>query len=314
MKIHLCILMHLLVVSYVRLMQGTDNHNSPKQVENQEAWEEMVRSASSLEELLQLTDYPDWKLWKCRLKLQQLLSSPESRTSSSASHRSARYASASYNLEILKVIDDEWQKTQCMPRETHVDVAKELGTSTNMFFKPPCVSVFRCSGCCNKEGMSCKNTSFSYVNKTLFTFSIPLRKDPEPVLIKVANHTECKCMEPSVIRRHVRPHRGNRCTLGLKNQGPHKLCDNGLIWDCMSSKCVPYPSTNKQADFSPVTKLSDCGPPRMFDENQCDCVCGNNCTRNYTMNHRNCSCQCSLNNEICATESKHFDQFSCRCK
>lgn len=77
-------------------------------------------------------------------------------------------------------IDDEWQKTQCMPRETCVDVAKELGTTPNMFFKPPCVSVFRCSGCCNKEGVTCRNTSTTYVNKTvspitLNTFSFRIR-------------------------------------------------------------------------------------------------------------------------------------------
>lgn len=64
-------------------------------------------------------------------------------------------------------IDDEWQKTQCMPRETCVDVAKELGTTTAMFFKPPCVSVFRCNGCCNKEGVNCRNISATYVNKTV---------------------------------------------------------------------------------------------------------------------------------------------------
>lgn len=43
----------------------------------------------------------------------------------------------------ILAIDEEWQRTQCMPRETCVDVAKELGTDPSMFFKPPCVSVYR---------------------------------------------------------------------------------------------------------------------------------------------------------------------------
>lgn len=43
----------------------------------------------------------------------------------------------------IPAIDEEWQRTQCMPRETCVDVAKELGTDPSMFFKPPCVSVYR---------------------------------------------------------------------------------------------------------------------------------------------------------------------------
>lgn len=63
-------------------------------------WERKVRSASSLDELLRLADFPDWKLWKCRLRLQQpqTFSSPPS----VGSHRSTRYAAESYSLEILK--------------------------------------------------------------------------------------------------------------------------------------------------------------------------------------------------------------------
>lgn len=34
---------------------------------------------------------------------------------------------------------------------------------------------------------------------------IPFRFVPEPVLIKVANHTECRCMEPAIIRRNAQP-------------------------------------------------------------------------------------------------------------
>lgn len=32
---------------------------------------------------------------------------------------------------------------------------------------------------------------------------------PEPVLIKIANHTECRCMEPAIIRRNAQLYRSN---------------------------------------------------------------------------------------------------------
>lgn len=38
---------------------------------------------------------------------------------------------------------------------------------------------------------------------------IPLKFVPEPVLLRVANHTECRCMEPAIIRRNAQPHRGS---------------------------------------------------------------------------------------------------------
>nr|XP_046247761.1 vascular endothelial growth factor D isoform X2 [Scatophagus argus] len=207
-------------------------------------WERNVRSASSLDELLKLTDFPDWKLWKCRLRLQQpeALSSPPS----AGSHRSTRYAAESYSLEILKAIDEEWQRTQCMPRETCVDVAKELGTDPSMFFKPPCVSIHRCSGCCNQEGVTCRNTTTVYVNKTVLSV-IPFKSVPEPVLIKVANHTECRCMEPAIIRRNAQPHRSSGCfPMRQLSQDSRRLCESGLIWDCSTDRCIPYPSSTPE--------------------------------------------------------------------
>ena len=72
-------------------------------------------------------------------------------------------------------IDNEWRKTQCMPREVCIDVGKEFGAATNTFFKPPCVSVYRCGGCCNSEGQQCMNTSTSYLSKTV---GVRLRHGP----------------------------------------------------------------------------------------------------------------------------------------
>uniref|UniRef100_A0A3Q3LXR9 Vascular endothelial growth factor D n=1 Tax=Mastacembelus armatus TaxID=205130 RepID=A0A3Q3LXR9_9TELE len=202
-------------------------------------WERKVRSASTLDELLRLTDFPDWKLWKCRLRLQQPENQTETFSSppSIGSHRSTRYAAESYSLEILNAIDEEWQRTQCMPRETCVDVAKELGTDPSKFFKPPCVSVHRCSGCCNQEGVMCRNTTVVYVNKTVSDQISALISAalfvPEPVLIKVANHTECRCMEPAIIRRNAQSDR----------KDTRRLCASGLIWDCSNDRCIPYPSS-----------------------------------------------------------------------
>lgn len=67
-------------------------------------WERKVRSASSLDELLRLADFPDWKLWKCRMRLQQPETQTETLSSppSAGSHRSTRYAAESYSLEILR--------------------------------------------------------------------------------------------------------------------------------------------------------------------------------------------------------------------
>ena len=60
--------------------------------------EQQIRAASGLEELLQITHFEDWKLWRCRLKLKSLTSTD----SRSASHRSTRFAATFYDMETLK--------------------------------------------------------------------------------------------------------------------------------------------------------------------------------------------------------------------
>ncbi|KAJ8350541.1 hypothetical protein SKAU_G00256710 [Synaphobranchus kaupii] len=256
MKTQFAIVVHLLLIYYARMMLSQEDRSAQK-TRRRERWERALRTASSLDELVNLTDFPDWKLWKGRQKPKR--SEPPAgrlhRSSALGSHRSTRFAVAPYSREvsqqitqeILRAIDEEWQKTQCMPRETCVDVAKELGTNPGMFFKPPCVSVFRCNGCCHSESVTCRNTSATFVNKTLLSV-IPFKYKPEPVLIQVANHTECECMEPAVIRRHAPQHRRSGCFNAQwpsDSEDSQNLCPSGLIWDCASDQCVPYPSRNQ---------------------------------------------------------------------
>ncbi|XP_056463235.1 vascular endothelial growth factor D isoform X1 [Gadus chalcogrammus] len=299
---------------------------------SQELWEKEVRSAGSLDELLRLTDFPDWMLWKCRLRLQEpetqllassssppspsssssvfsssssslLSSSSPSSSSSAGSHRSTRYAAVSYSLEILKAIDEEWQRTQCMPRETCVDVAKELGTDPSMFFKPPCVSVYRCNGCCNTEGATCRNTTATYVNKTLLSV-IPFKFGPEPVLIKVANHTECRCMEPPIIRRNARPPKKRGCSPMhhlADSEDTRRVCATGMLWDCMENRCVPYPASIPE--FSLNAWLPDCE----LDPERCACLPRAPPSRPPLY-------RCHINATVCSGRRKTYDHRACRCK
>ncbi|XP_031584811.1 vascular endothelial growth factor D [Oreochromis aureus] len=299
-----CLVTLAVELSWIHVGHSAHREGANRRVIKQ--WERKVRSSSSLDELLRLADFPDWKLWKCRLRLQQPETQPETLTSplSVGSHRSTRFAAESYSLEILTAIDEEWQRTQCMPRETCVDVAKELGTDHSVFFKPPCVSVHRCSGCCNQEGVTCRNTTTEYVNKTVLSV-IPFKFVPEPVLVKVANHTECKCLEPAIIRRNAQPHRGNGCALGQLSQAEDskRLCASGFIWDCSSERCIPYPSSTPELPLSPW--MPDCE----IDVERCDCLPRTEPTLQSRTTHR-----CQVNSSICAHKHQRFDEASCRCR
>ncbi|KAJ0033514.1 hypothetical protein NQD34_000621 [Periophthalmus magnuspinnatus] len=188
--------------------EPSDEPDSPPQLD----MEQRLRSVSTVDELMSLI-YPSfWAALKCRSKL----SAAGSNSKLQASMRRSKlqtdeptYAAAYLNLDLLKSIESEWRKTQCTPREVCVDVAREFGAPTNFFYKPPCVSVFRCGGCCHSEDKQCRNISTGYVSKTLFEITVPITQNTKPVTISVANHTQCSCLSKldafkqvhSIIRR-----------------------------------------------------------------------------------------------------------------
>ncbi|KAF2982598.1 hypothetical protein EK904_008596 [Melospiza melodia maxima] len=165
--------------------------------------EEQLRSVSSVDELMTVL-YPEyWKIFKCQLRRGGWQHNREHASFDTRSDDSLKFAAAHYNAEILKSIDTEWRKTQCTPREVCVDVGKEFGAATNTFFKPPCVSIYRCGGCCNSEGLQCMNISTNYISKTLFEITVPLSQGPKPVTVSFANHTSCRCMSKLDVYRQV---------------------------------------------------------------------------------------------------------------
>lgn len=281
--------------------------------------EEQLRSVSSVDELMSVL-YPDyWKMYKCQLRKggwQQ--PSLNMRTGDTV-----KLAAAHYNTEILKSIDNEWRKTQCMPREVCIDVGKEFGAATNTFFKPPCVSVYRCGGCCNSEGLQCMNTSTGYLSKTLFEITVPLSQGPKPVTISFANHTSCRCMSKLDVYRQVHSiiRRSLPATLP-QCQAANKTCPANYVWNNYMCQCLA------QQDFIFYSNVEDdssngfhdvCGPNKELDEDTCQCVCKGGLRPSSCGPHKELdrdSCQCVCKNKLFLNScgaNREFDENTCQC-
>lgn len=83
--------------------------------------------------------------------------------------RTTSHGSSDLTVSLCAGIESEWRKTQCAPREVCIDVGREFGAPTNVFYKPPCVSVYRCGGCCHSEDKQCRNISTGYLSKNVST-------------------------------------------------------------------------------------------------------------------------------------------------
>ena len=53
---------------------------------------------------------------------------------------------------------DVYQRSYCRPIETLVDIFQEYPDEIEFIFKPSCVPLMRCGGCCNDESLECVPT------------------------------------------------------------------------------------------------------------------------------------------------------------
>ncbi|TKS69404.1 Vascular endothelial growth factor C [Collichthys lucidus] len=297
--------------------------------------EQKLRSASSVDELMSLI-YPSyWAALKCRSKLSAAAASSSSKPSQQPQPRRLRpladreeptFAAAYLNLDVLKSIESEWRKTQCMPREVCVDVSREFGAPTNIFYKPPCVSVYRCGGCCHSEDKQCRNISTGYLSKTLFEITVPITQGTKPVTISVANHTQCSCLSKldvykqvhSIIRRAL-----PECPIA------NRTCPHGQTWSSRHCRCVsltanmhhkppppPLPPQRPSQQHLDILSADVCGPDKELDMETCQCVCRDqtqDCGPNRHLDLNTCQCICNIPPVLSCPLNYIFNKETCQC-
>nr|P0DW98.1 RecName: Full=Snake venom vascular endothelial growth factor toxin; Short=TjsvVEGF; Short=svVEGF; AltName: Full=VEGF-F; AltName: Full=Vascular permeability factor; Short=VPF; Flags: Precursor [Protobothrops jerdonii] len=85
-----------------------------------------------------------------------------------------------------------YERSACQTRETLVSILKEYPDEVAHLFKPSCVPVLRCSGCCSDESLKCTATGKHSVGREV------MRVDPHKGTSKIEvmqfkEHTDCEC-------------------------------------------------------------------------------------------------------------------------
>ncbi|XP_029417461.1 vascular endothelial growth factor A isoform X5 [Nannospalax galili] len=86
---------------------------------------------------------------------------------------------------------DVFRRSYCHPIETLVDIFQEYPDEIEYIFKPSCVPLMRCGGCCNDEALECVPTSES--NITMQIMRIKPHQSQHIGEMSFLQHNRCEC-------------------------------------------------------------------------------------------------------------------------
>ncbi|XP_069500792.1 placenta growth factor-like [Ambystoma mexicanum] len=111
------------------------------------------------------------------------------------------------------LFEDVWKGSYCRTIDTLVDILSEYPHEAAHIFKPSCVLLRRCGGCCGDETLECVPLETRAVTMQVIRVS-PIEENTVPEEMTFTEHSICECR-----RRRKRQKHGNKSTRRQRPKG-----------------------------------------------------------------------------------------------